>query len=73
MNFIDERVHFFDVCESIFVSIKSIIIFAFIFVIKCLDHDFFLDRFFQRIACMNIINMNNDSLKMILHSLNDEK
>ena len=22
---------------------------------------------------MNIVNMNNDSLKMILHSLNDEK
>ena len=73
MNFIDERARFFDVCESIFVSIESIIIPTFIFVIERSDHDLFLDRFFQRIARMNAVNMNNDSLKMILHSLNDEK
>ena len=73
MNFIDERVHFFDVCESILVNIENIIISTFIFVIKRLDHDFLFDRFFQRIARMNVININNDSLKMMLHSLNDEK
>ena len=73
MNFIDERAHFFDVCESISVNIENIIIFAFIFVIERSDHDFLLDRFFQRIACINVVNMNDDSLKMILHSLNDEK
>ena len=73
MNFINEHVHFFNVCKSIFVNIKNIIILIFIFVIKCLNYDFFLNRFFQRIARMNIINMHNNSLKMILHSLNDEK
>ena len=73
INFIDERVYFFDVCESIFVNIENIIISTFIFVIKRLNHDFFLNRFFQRIARMNIVNINDDSLKMMLHSLNDEK
>ena len=73
MNFIDERARFFDVCESIFVNIENIIISIFIFVIKRSDHDLFLDRFFQRIARMNVVNINDDLLKMILHSLNDEK
>ena len=73
MNFIDEHVHFFDVCESISVSIESIIISTLIFVIERLNHDFLLDRFFQRIACMSVVNMNDDSLKMILHLLNGEK
>ena len=73
MNFINERARFFDVCESIFVNIENIIISIFIFVIKRSNHDFFLNRFFQRIARMNVVNMNNDSLKMILHSLNNEK
>ena len=73
MNFINERVHFFDVYESIFVNIENIIISTFIFVIECSNYDFLLDRFFQRIVRMNVININNDLLKMILHSLNDEK
>ena len=73
MSFIDERVRFFDVCESIPINIESIIISTLIFVIERSDHDLFLDRFFQRIARMNVINMNDDLLKMILHSLNDEK
>ena len=42
MNFIDERVRFFDVCESIFVNIENIIILTFIFMIKRSNHDFFL-------------------------------
>ena len=73
INFIDERAHFFDVCKSIFVSIKNIIISTSIFVIKRSNHDLFLDRLFQRIIRMNVINMNDDLLKMILHSLNNEK
>ena len=73
INFINERARFFNVYESIFVNIKSIIISTFIFVIERSDHDFFLDRLFQRIVRMNIININDDSLKMILHLLNDEK
>ena len=73
MNFIDERARFFNVCESIFVNIENIIISIFIFVIECSNHDFLLDRLFQRIVCMNVVNINDDSLKMILHSLNNEK
>ena len=46
MNFINERARFFNVCESIFVNIENIIISIFIFVIKRLNHDFFLNRFF---------------------------
>ena len=73
MNFINERVHFFNVCKSIFINIENIIILIFIFVIECSNHDFLLNRFFQRIVRINIVNMNDNSLKMILHSLNDEK
>ena len=73
MNFINEYVRFFDVYKLIFVNIENIIISIFIFVIEHSDHDFFLDRFFQRIVCINVVNMNDDSLKMMLHSLNDEK
>ena len=73
MSFINERVRFFDVCESIFINIENIIISIFIFVIKQSNHEFFLNCFFQRIARMNVVNMNHDLLKMILHSLNDEK
>ena len=73
MNFINERVRFFDVCESMFINIENIIISISIFVIKRSNHELFLDRFFQRIARMSVVNMNNDSLKIMLHSLNDEK
>ena len=73
MNFIDERIRFFDVCESIFVNIENIIISIFIFMIERLNHDLLFNCFFQRIFRMNVININDDSLKMMLHSLNDEK
>ena len=73
MNFMNKRTRFFIVYELIFVKIKNIIISISIFVIKRLNHDFFLNRFFQRIIHMNAININDDLLKMILHSLNDEK
>ena len=73
INFINERARFFDVYKSIFINIKNIIIIIFIFVIERLNHDFFLNRFFQRIIYMNVVNINDDLLKMILHLLNDEK
>ena len=73
MNFINERAHFFDICESIFINIENIIIYIFIFVIERSNYDFLFNRFFQRIIRMNVININNDSLKMILHLLNNKK
>ena len=73
INFINERARFFNIYESILVSIENIIILTFIFVIERSNHDFLFNRFFQRIAHMNAVNMNNDSLKMILHSLNNKK
>ena len=73
MNFINKYAHFSNIYESIFVNIESIIISIFIFVIERSDYDFLFNRFFQRIARMNVVNMNNDLLKMILHSLNDKK
>ena len=73
MSFINERARFFNVYESIFINIENIIISIFIFVIKRSNHELFLNRFFQCIARMNVININNDLLKMMLHSLNDEK
>ena len=73
MNFINERARFFDVCESIFVNIENIIISIFIFMIERSNHDFFLNCFFQRIVRINVINMNDNSLKMMLHLLNNEK
>ena len=73
MNFINERARFFDVCELIFINIKSIIISTSIFVIKRSNHEFLFNRFFQRIIRMNVINMNDNSLKMMLYSLNDKK
>ena len=33
----------------------------------------FFNRFFQRIICINVVNINDDLLKIILHLLNDEK
>ena len=73
MNFINKRVCFLDIYESIFINIESIIISIFIFVIKRSNYEFLLDRFFQRIIRMNIVNMNNDSLKIMLRSLDNEK
>ena len=73
MNFTDERVRFFNVYKSIFINIKSIIISIFIFVIKRSNHELLFNRFFQRIVRMNVVNMNNNSLKMMFYLLNDEK
>ena len=73
MSFTDERVCFFDVYESMFINIENIIISTSIFVIERLNHELLFNRFFQRIARINVVNINNNLLKMMLHSLNDEK
>ena len=73
INVINERARFFNVCEIIFISIDSITISISVFVMKCSDHKLLLKRFFQRAAHMSFINMNNESFKMILHSLNEKK
>ena len=73
INVIDERARFLNICKTVFISINNITISISIFTVKCLDYELFLKRSFQCTARMNFINMNNKSLKMILHSLNEKK
>ena len=73
INVINERARFFDVCETVFISIDSITISISVFVVKRSDHELLLKRSFQRAARMSSINMNDESLEMILHSLNEKK
>ena len=73
INVIDERVRFFNVCETIFINIDSIIISVSVFVVKRSDHELLLKKLFQRTARMNSINMNDESFEMILYSLNEKK
>ena len=73
INTINERARFFNVCEAIFTKIDSITISIFIFVMKRSDYEFFFKRTFQCIARRSSININNESLKMILYFLNEEK
>ena len=73
INVIDERARFFDVCEAVFINIDNITISISVFVVKRSDHELFLKRLFQHAARMSSINMNNESLEIILHSLNEKK
>ena len=73
INVINDRARFFDVCETIFISIDSITISISVFVMKRSNHKLFLEKFFQRAVCMSSINMNDESFEMILHSLNEKK
>ena len=73
INVTDERARFFDICETVLINIDSITISISVFVVKRSDHELFLKRFFQRAVYMSFINMNDESLEMILHSLNEEK
>ena len=73
INVTDERTRFFDVCEAVFISIDNITISISIFIVKRSDHELFLKKLFQRAARMNSININDESLEMILHSLNEKK
>ena len=73
ISVIDERARFFNVCETVFINIDSIIISISVFVVKRSDHELLLKRLFQRAARMSSINMNDESFEMILHSLNEKK
>ena len=73
INVIDERARFFDVCETVFISIDNIMISISVFVVKLLDHELLLKRSFQRAAYMRFININDESFKIILHSINEKK
>ena len=73
INVIDERARFFNVCEIVLISIDNITISISVFVVKRSDHELFLKGFFQRAAHMSFININDESLEMILHFLNEKK
>ena len=73
IDVINKRARFFNVCETVFISIDSITISISVFVVKRSDHELFLKRFFQRVTRMSFININNESFEMILHSLNEKK
>ena len=73
INIINERVCFFNICETVFININSITISISVFVMKRSDHELFLKRSFQRAAHMSSINMNNESFEMILYFLNEKK
>ena len=73
INVINERARFFNVYETVFISIDNITISISVFVVKHSDHELFLKRLFQCVARMSFINMNNKSFEMILHSLNEKK
>ena len=60
-------------CKTVSISIDSIIISISVFVVKRSDHELLLKRLFQRAARMSSININDESLEMILHSLNEKK
>ena len=73
INVTDKRARYFNVCETFFTNINSIVISISIFVVKRSNYELFLERFFQRAAYISSINMNDEFLKMILHSLNEKK
>ena len=73
INVINERARFFDVYKTVFINIDSITISISVFIVKRSDHELFLKKSFQRAACMSSININDELLEMILHSLNEKK
>ena len=73
INVTNERARFFNVCEVVSINVNNITISISVFVMKRSDHELLLKRFFQRAACMNFINMNDELFEMILHSLNKKK
>ena len=46
MNIINERTRFFDVCETMSINIKNVIVSISVFIMKRSDHEFLLERFF---------------------------
>ena len=73
INVTNERARFFNVCETVSISIDSIMISISVFVMKRSDHELFLKRLFQHAAHMSSININDESFEMILHFLNEKK
>ena len=73
INITDERARFFDVYETVFISIDIITISISVFVVKRSNHELILKRLFQRAAHISSINMNDESFEIVLHSLNKEK
>ena len=73
ININNERARFFKVCKTVFINIDNITISISIFVVKRSNYELLLRRFFQRAIRMSFINMNDKSLEMILHSLNEKK
>ena len=73
IDVINKRARFFNMCETVFISIDNITISISVFVVKRSDHEFLLKRLFQRAARMSSINMNDKSFKIILYSLNEKK
>ena len=50
IDVINERARFFNMCKIVFISIENIMISISVFVVKRLDHELLLKRFFQRAA-----------------------
>ena len=73
INVINEQACFFNVCKAVFMNIESIIVLVSVFVMKYFNHELFVKRFFLRVARMSFVNINNEFLEIMLHSLNDEK
>ena len=73
INVFNEQARFFDVCGTVSINIDSITILISVFVMKRSNYELLLNRFFQRVARMKSINMNDESFKIILHSLNEKK
>ena len=73
INVINKRARFFNVCDTVFKNIDIIIISISVFVVRRLNYELLLKRFFQRAARMNSININNKLFEMILSSLKEKK
>ena len=73
INVINERARFLDVCKTVSISIDSITISISVFVMKRSNHELLFKRFFQRVVRISFINMNNESLEMILHFLKEKE
>ena len=68
INVINERTRFFDMCETVLISIDSITISISVFVIKRSNYEFFLKDSFSDCSYKN-----DELFEMILYSLNEKK
>ena len=63
----NDNVKFVKVCDDLKVRLREVIIITSIFVILKSNHDLILERFFERVARMSSTNMNDESLKLVMH------